>query len=88
MCEGIWFCPNLYSLVLSKLGILSTVMFVFFFLMQVRLGEVLDDGRVVTKLLGEHQGPVHELAMEPGSPHIIYSCGEDGLVQHVSKSAV
>jgi WD repeat-containing protein 42A len=24
------------------------------------------------------------LAVEPGSPYIFYSCGEDGLVQHVS----
>ena len=59
---------------------------VFLFL-QVRLGQVLDDGRVVAKMLGEHQGSVHELAVESGSPHILYSCGEDGLVQHVSKSA-
>ncbi|XP_022146098.1 DDB1- and CUL4-associated factor 8 [Momordica charantia] len=49
---------------------------------KVRLGQLLDDGRVVTKMLGEHQGSVHELAVEPGSPHILYSCGEDGLVQH------
>ncbi|XP_023511970.1 DDB1- and CUL4-associated factor 8 [Cucurbita pepo subsp. pepo] len=49
---------------------------------KVRLGQVLDDGRVVAKMLGEHQGSVHELAVEPGSPHILYSCGEDGLVQH------
>lgn len=56
--------------------------------MQVRLGQVLGDGRVITKMLGEHQGSVHELAVEPGSPHILYSCGEDGLVQHVSESAI
>jgi hypothetical protein len=24
------------------------------------------------------------LAVEPSSPYIFYSCGEDGLVQHVS----
>ena len=37
-----------------------------------------------TKLLGKHQGRAHKLAVEPGSPHIFYTCGEDGLVQHVS----
>jgi len=35
-------------------------------------------------LLAKHQGRAHELAIEPGSPHIVYTCGEDGLVQHVS----
>jgi len=50
---------------------------------QVRLGQVWEDGRVDTRRLGGHQGPVHELAVEPGSPHILYSCGEDGFVQHV-----
>ncbi|XP_008463887.2 uncharacterized protein LOC103501905 isoform X2 [Cucumis melo] len=49
---------------------------------KVRLGQVLGDGRVITQMLGEHQGSVHELAVEPGSPHMFYSCGEDGLVQH------
>lgn len=49
---------------------------------QVRLGQVWEGGRVDTKRLGGHQGRVHKLAVEPGSPHILYSCGEDGLVQH------
>ncbi|KAJ4831326.1 hypothetical protein Tsubulata_036425 [Turnera subulata] len=49
---------------------------------QVRLGQLLENGRVETKRLGKHQGRVHKLAVEPGSPHIFYSCGEDGLVQH------
>ncbi|XP_062171313.1 uncharacterized protein LOC133877093 [Alnus glutinosa] len=49
---------------------------------KVRLGQVWEDGRVDTRRLGGHQGPVHELAVEPGSPHILYSCGEDGFVQH------
>lgn len=81
--------PNLYSLIFVKLGMLSTTMFVcFFFLMQVILGKILEDGRVVTRMLAEHQGSVHELAMEPGNPHIFYSCGEDGLVQHVRESFV
>ncbi|XP_050214470.1 protein ALTERED SEED GERMINATION 2 [Mercurialis annua] len=49
---------------------------------QVRVGQVLEDGRVDTKKLGKHQGRVYKLAVEPGSPHIFYSCGEDGFVQH------
>ncbi|CAI9105177.1 OLC1v1004040C2 [Oldenlandia corymbosa var. corymbosa] len=49
---------------------------------KVRLGEILENGRVETKRLGKHQGRVHKLAVEPGSPYIFYSCGEDGLVQH------
>lgn len=52
---------------------------------QIRLGQVLDDGQVDTKELGSHQGRVYKLAVEPGSPHIIYSCGGDGLVQHVCR---
>ncbi|TXG73931.1 hypothetical protein EZV62_002510 [Acer yangbiense] len=49
---------------------------------QVRLGQVLEGGQVETKRLGKHQGRVHKLAVEPGCPHILYSCGEDGFVQH------
>ncbi|MFS8005293.1 putative transcription factor WD40-like family [Helianthus anomalus] len=48
---------------------------------QVRLGQVADNGKVQTKRLGKHDGCVHKLAVEPGSPYIFYSCGEDGLVQ-------
>ncbi|XP_026403114.1 DDB1- and CUL4-associated factor 8-like [Papaver somniferum] len=48
---------------------------------QVRLGQVRENGEVETKRLGKHQGSVHNLAIEPGSPHIFYSCGEDGFVQ-------
>lgn len=50
---------------------------------QVRHAQILESG-VETKLLTEHEGRVHKLAIEPGSPHIFYTCGEDGLVQHVS----
>ncbi|XP_065865898.1 uncharacterized protein [Euphorbia lathyris] len=49
---------------------------------QVRLGQVLENGRVDTTELGKHSGCVYKLALEPGSPHIFYSCGEDGFVQH------
>lgn len=29
-----------------------------------------------------HQGRAHKLALEPGSAHCFYSCGEDGVVRH------
>ncbi|CAH9107388.1 unnamed protein product [Cuscuta epithymum] len=50
---------------------------------QVRLGQVLENGDVDTKRLAKHGGRVHSLAVEPGSPYIFYSCGEDGFVQHI-----
>ncbi|KAK8504850.1 hypothetical protein V6N12_033101 [Hibiscus sabdariffa] len=46
---------------------------------QVRLGEISEHGQVRTRRLGKHQGRVHSLAIEPGSPHVFFSCGEDGL---------
>lgn len=49
---------------------------------QVRLAQISDNGKASTKRLGTHRGRVHKLAIEPGSPYIFYSCGEDGLVQH------
>lgn len=49
---------------------------------QVRHAQVLERGQVETSLLAKHDGRVHKLAIEPGSPHIFYSCGEDGVVQH------
>lgn len=51
---------------------------------QVRHAQLGEGGRIATMMLAQHQGRVHKLAFEPGSPHIFYSCGEDGLVQHVS----
>ena len=45
---------------------------------------ISERGEVAPKLLGKHQGRAHKLSNEPGSPHIFYTCGEDGLVQHVS----
>ncbi|KAI7743161.1 hypothetical protein M8C21_023711, partial [Ambrosia artemisiifolia] len=47
---------------------------------QVRLGQVADNSKVQTKILGEHNGHVHKLAVERGSPYILYSYGEDGLL--------
>lgn len=49
---------------------------------QVRVGQTLEGGSVDTKRLGKHQGAVYKLALEPASPYILYSCGEDGFVQH------
>lgn len=49
---------------------------------QVRHAQIVEGGHVETSLLGRHQGRAHKLAIEPGSPHIFYTCGEDGLVQH------
>ncbi|OVA08871.1 WD40 repeat [Macleaya cordata] len=49
---------------------------------QVRHAQILENGRVQTGMLAKHQGRAHKLAIEPGSPHIFYTCGEDGLVQH------
>ncbi|KAH7690105.1 WD repeat-containing protein 42A protein [Dioscorea alata] len=49
---------------------------------EVRHVQILERGQVVTKMLAQHEGRVHKMAIEPGSPHIFYSCGEDGLVQH------
>ncbi|XP_024989367.1 DDB1- and CUL4-associated factor 8-like, partial [Cynara cardunculus var. scolymus] len=49
---------------------------------QVRHAMISERGEVEPKLLGKHQGRAHKLANEPGSPHIFYTCGEDGLVQH------
>ncbi|CAN7108440.1 DDB1- and CUL4-associated factor 8-like protein 2 isoform X1 [Brassica rapa] len=47
----------------------------------VRRASVLESGKVETVLLGLHQGPAHKLCIEPGNPHVFYTCGEDGLVQ-------
>ncbi|KAG7559784.1 WD40-repeat-containing domain superfamily [Arabidopsis thaliana x Arabidopsis arenosa] len=49
---------------------------------QVRLGQILENGKVETKRLGRHHGRVYKLAVLPGDPNVFYSCGEDGFVQH------
>lgn len=49
---------------------------------QIRLSLLMENGSVETKRLFRHQGRVHSLAVEPGCPHVFYSCGEDGFVQH------
>ncbi|XBH56706.1 hypothetical protein VPH35_078469 [Triticum aestivum] len=49
---------------------------------EVRVGQLKQGGGFTTKQIGEHHDRAHKMALEPGSPHILYSCGEDGLVQH------
>ncbi|XP_020677732.1 DDB1- and CUL4-associated factor 8 isoform X1 [Dendrobium catenatum] len=49
---------------------------------EVRMVRLQDGGRVFTKMLARHEGRAHKMALEPGNPHILYSCGEDGLVYH------
>ncbi|CAN8276783.1 unnamed protein product [Cochlearia groenlandica] len=49
---------------------------------QVRYSKISESGQVETSLLGKHQGQVHRLAVEPGSPFSFYTCGEDGVVKH------
>ncbi|KAG1339141.1 DDB1- and CUL4-associated factor 8 [Cocos nucifera] len=48
---------------------------------QVRVGQIMENGQVTTRHLGLHNGRVHGLAIEQGTPHVFYSCGEDGFVQ-------
>ncbi|KAJ0815517.1 putative transcription factor WD40-like family [Helianthus annuus] len=40
---------------------------------QVRLGQVADNSNLQTIELGKHNGHVHKLVVEPGSPHMFYS---------------
>ncbi|KAA3482256.1 DDB1 and CUL4-associated factor 8-like [Gossypium australe] len=49
---------------------------------EVRHAQILERG-VKTRVLVQHQGQAYKLAIEPGSSHIFYTCGEDGLVQHI-----
>ena len=49
-----------------------------------RHATILACGKVETKLLAIHRGKAHKIANVPGSPHIFYSCGDDGVVLHVS----
>ncbi|KAK8577089.1 hypothetical protein V6N13_122084 [Hibiscus sabdariffa] len=48
---------------------------------QVRHAQISECG-VKTRLLAKHQCNASDLAFGPGSPHLIYTCGEDALVQH------
>ncbi|MQM15862.1 hypothetical protein Taro_048814, partial [Colocasia esculenta] len=50
---------------------------------EVRHARILEGGRVESTMLARHEGRAHKMAVEPGSPYIFYSCGEDGLVQRI-----
>lgn len=45
----------------------------------------MENGQVTTWQVGLHDGRVHGLTIEQGTPHVFYSCGEDGLVQRVDR---
>ncbi|KAG6485025.1 DDB1- and CUL4-associated factor 8-like [Zingiber officinale] len=49
---------------------------------EVRLAHLREGGQVTTELLAEHDGAIHKVAFEPRNPYVLYSAGEDGLVQH------
>ncbi|XP_033132235.1 DDB1- and CUL4-associated factor 8 isoform X2 [Brassica rapa] len=55
---------------------------------QVRYSKILESGQVETCMLGIHQGQVHKLAIEPGSPFSFYTCGEDGVVKHLIRGTL
>ncbi|KAK8475843.1 hypothetical protein V6N13_124567 [Hibiscus sabdariffa] len=51
---------------------------------QVRHAQI-SDRSVKTRMVAKHiaAAGAYDLAVEPGSPHIFYSCGADGLVNHI-----
>ncbi|GMI87219.1 hypothetical protein like AT4G35140 [Hibiscus trionum] len=48
---------------------------------QVRHALIMEGG-VQTRMIANHMQGAFDLAVEPGSPNIFYSCGADGLVNH------
>ncbi len=50
---------------------------------QVRVSEMKDDGEVHTRGLMQHRGRAHKLAIDPNSPNLVLSTGEDGYVQQM-----
>ncbi|KAL4289533.1 hypothetical protein GQ457_14G025040 [Hibiscus cannabinus] len=53
----------------------------------VRDARIADRG-VKTRMVANHIAGAYDLAFEPGSPHIVYSCGADGLVNHVRHAQI
>ncbi|KAK8577102.1 hypothetical protein V6N13_122097 [Hibiscus sabdariffa] len=49
---------------------------------QVRHAQISDHG-VKTRMVANHMVGAFGLALEPGSPNVFYSCGGDGLVNHI-----
>lgn len=51
---------------------------------QVRLNELDSTGKVCSsRKLAQHRGPAHKLSVSPDNPHVILSCGEDGVVFNI-----
>jgi len=50
---------------------------------QVRVSELQEGGEAVTRNLCQHRGRAHKLAVDPLSPNIVLSTGEDGYVQQM-----
>jgi WD repeat-containing protein 42A len=48
---------------------------------QVRLTELDSTGEVgSSRKLAQHRGPVHKIAINPETPHVALSCGEDACI--------
>ncbi len=52
-------------------------------IVQVRVADVAEGGRVATRRLATHQGRAHKMALSHDAPACFLTCGEDGQVmQH------
>ncbi|GMI87220.1 hypothetical protein HRI_002391300 [Hibiscus trionum] len=49
---------------------------------EVRCAQISERG-VETRMVTKHKRGAYGFAIEPGSPHMFYSCGADGLVKHI-----
>jgi WD repeat-containing protein 42A len=47
------------------------------------MGEIQEGGTVETRQLAKHRGRAHKLAVDPLSPHLLLSTGEDGKVLEI-----
>ena len=52
-----------------------------FFVTQVRVGHLREDGTGETRKLATHSGRAHKLTLDPSTAAAFYSCGEDGVVR-------
>lgn len=50
---------------------------------EVRYAQILEDGSVHVKNIVTHREAAQKLALEPGNPHVFYSCGEDAFVYRI-----
>jgi hypothetical protein len=79
-------CPICLLVLHAKTSCMQIHIYVFqlhCFCTEVRLGQLKEYGDVTSRQIGAHDDIVRKLALEPGSPHIFYRCGEDSLVQLV-----